>query len=77
MVARNHEGNVCFSAFQKADLVRDSLMEEMLANKFGLEVAFDNNFKMLEVESDCLQASSEIKKQGDSFWEGAGIINDV
>ncbi|XVF11897.1 hypothetical protein REPUB_Repub08aG0066800 [Reevesia pubescens] len=71
VVVRDCESTIYFSAFKKVDRVRDSLMEEMLAIQFGLEMVCDNGIKVIDLVSDCLVVVSEINKQVDSSWEGA------
>ncbi|XVF37097.1 hypothetical protein REPUB_Repub19eG0116100 [Reevesia pubescens] len=43
VVAKDHSGSVCFFAFKKIEFPEDSFIAEVLAIKFGLEAAVDNN----------------------------------
>ncbi|XVF17088.1 hypothetical protein REPUB_Repub10bG0087900 [Reevesia pubescens] len=72
---RGHNKDKVDASFLPA--IKNASLGAVARDHFGLELAIDNGFQLIEMESDCLQAISEIKKQGESFWEGGGIVNDI
>ncbi|XVE93186.1 hypothetical protein REPUB_Repub01dG0168600 [Reevesia pubescens] len=67
VVARYSTGEICFLAFKKVLNMSDSLIAVVMAIRFGLEEAVGNSIRRLLIESDCLQALSEIKKKDTSL----------
>ncbi|XWS63816.1 hypothetical protein CRYUN_Cryun06bG0134500 [Craigia yunnanensis] len=67
MVVRDHLGSVLLCAVTRVERIMSPLHAEIKAILFGLEVALDNSFLSLKVESDSLLAIQDILKQAESF----------
>ena len=66
MVVRNSSGDICLCAVMKSDKMESPLQAELKAIAFGLEIAMENSFPSISVESDSLMAIKEIMKNHDS-----------
>ncbi|XWS33004.1 hypothetical protein CRYUN_Cryun22dG0039900 [Craigia yunnanensis] len=61
----------------KIDRVYSPLHVEIKAILFGLEIAWNNSFISLSVESDSLVAIQEIEKHLGSLCEWESILSDI
>ncbi|XVF19448.1 hypothetical protein REPUB_Repub11eG0112000 [Reevesia pubescens] len=78
LVARDSTGTVVFSAYTRFNSVRSSLMAEVLAIWWALEIAREQHFNRIVVESDCLLAVNEINNKGRrTLWEGGNVIYNI
>ena len=68
MVIQNDLGAVCLCVIIKTDKVESSLQAELKAIAFDLEIAKENLFPSILVESDSLLAIQEILKHQESFY---------
>lgn len=74
MVIRDSSGIVQLCAVTKVDLPLHSEIKTIL---FGLEIARNNSFLSLIVESDSLIAVQEISKKQVSYCERESLILDI
>ncbi|XVF61327.1 hypothetical protein PTKIN_Ptkin08bG0121600 [Pterospermum kingtungense] len=73
-VARSDRGVVVCCATQKINFVEAVLHAELLALRFGCEMAFFNNLQRIDIESDSFLPIREIDKGHDTFCKWAGLI---
>ena len=77
VVGRDATGKVCFCARSKKYGIQSPLQAELLAIRLGMEVALDNGFKAIHVETDSLLAVQEIDKGKNSSCEWGCVVVDI
>ncbi|XVF04115.1 hypothetical protein REPUB_Repub05bG0054000 [Reevesia pubescens] len=77
VVLREHHGSVLLSGVATRNFVSDPLHAEILAIKWGLELAVGHNFNEVLIETDSLLALNEINKGDESLWDKGGLLLNI
>ncbi|XP_021748567.1 uncharacterized protein LOC110714367 [Chenopodium quinoa] len=76
-IARDHSGQVLFSAVRRVKARWDVLIAECKAALFGLKKAKERGFDNIILESDSLQLVSKLKKSAFLFSDVDCILEDI